>query len=82
MLKTSIFLDTAVSYMPDLLDQLQLLVGCEYLSDMRVIPYINEQAKQEQVALSPENFSGASWREAVCRLLYFSLGALPELFSD
>ena len=82
MLKTSIFLDTAVSYMLDMLDQLQLLVGCEYLSDMRVIPYINEQVKQEQAALSPENFSGASWREAVCRLLYFSLGALPELFSD
>jgi hypothetical protein len=82
LLKTSIFLDTAVSYMPDLLDQLQLLAECGYLSDMWAAPYINEQVKQEQVALSPENFSGASWREAVCRLLYFSLGALPELFSD
>ena len=82
MLKASIFLDTAVSYMPDLLDQLQLLAECGYLSDMWAAPYINEQVKQEQAALSPENFSGASWREAVCRLLYFSLGALPELFSD
>ena len=71
MLKTSIFLDTAVSYMPDLLDQLQLLAECGYLSDMWAAPYINEQVKQEQAALSPENFSGASWREAVCRLLYF-----------
>ena len=65
MLKTSIFLDTAVSYMPDLLDQLQLLAECGYLSDMWAAPYINEQVKQEQAALSPENFSGASWREAV-----------------
>ena len=40
--------------MPDLLDQLQLLAECGYLSDMWAAPYINEQVKQEQAAL----FSG------------------------
>lgn len=43
--------------MPDLLDQLQLLVGCEYLSDMRVVPYINEQAKLRLRSLSLGDFS-------------------------
>ena len=72
MLKTSIFLDTAVSYMPDLLDQLQLLVGCEYLSDMWVIPYINEQAKRKLMSMRPEDFPSSQWKEAVSYLFDFS----------
>ena len=58
--------------MPDLLDQLQLLVGCEYLSDMRVIPYTNEQVKQEQAALSPEDFTSSQRKEVVSYLFDFS----------
>lgn len=54
--------------MPDLLDQLQLLVGCEYLSDMRVIPYINEQAKRKLMSMRPEDFP----KEAVSYLFDFS----------
>ena len=59
--------------MPDLLDQLQLLVGCEYLSDMRVIPYINEQAKRKLMSMRPENFPSSQWKEAVhtyCNFFY------------
>ena len=72
MLKTSNFLDTAGSYMPDLLDQLQLLVGCEYLSDMWAAPYTNEQVKQEQAALSPEDFTSSQRKEVVSYLFDFS----------
>ena len=72
MLKTSIFLDTAVSYMPDLLDQLQLLVGCEYLSDMRVIPYINEQAKRKLMTMRPEDFTSSQRKKVVSYLFDFS----------
>lgn len=72
MLKTSIFIDTAVSYMLDMLDQLQLLAGCEYLSDMRVIPYINEQAKQKLLSLSPTDYPLSQWEDAVPYLFDFS----------
>ena len=58
--------------MPDLLDQLQLLVGCEYLSDMWAAPYINEQVKQEQAALSPEDFTSSQRKEVVSYLFDFS----------
>ena len=57
--------------MPDLLDQLQLLVGCEYLSDMRVIPYINEQAKRKLMSMRPEDFPSSQWKEAVSYLFDF-----------
>ena len=42
--------------MLDSLDQIQLLVGCEYLSDMRTVPCINEQAKGRLIALLLEDF--------------------------
>lgn len=58
--------------MPDLLDQLQLLVGCEYLSDMWAAPYTNEQVKQEQAALSPEDFTSSQRKEVVSYLFDFS----------
>ena len=58
--------------MPDLLDQLQLLVGCEYLSDMRVSPYINEQAKRKLMSMRPEDFPSSQWKEAVSYLFDFS----------
>ncbi|MFR6321913.1 MAG: hypothetical protein ACLUNG_11890 [[Clostridium] leptum] len=57
--------------MPDLLDQLQLLVGCEYLSDMRVIPYINEQAKRKLMTMR-QRISFFPWKEAVSYLFDFS----------
>ena len=63
--------------MPDLLDQLQLLVGCEYLSDMRVIPYINEQAKQKLLSLSPTDYPLSQWEDAVPYLFDFS-----DIFAD
>ena len=58
--------------MPDLLDQLQLLVGCEYLSDMWAAPYTNEQVKQEQAALSPEDFTSSQRKKVVSYLFDFS----------
>ena len=59
--------------MPDLLDQLQLLVGCEYLSDMRVIPYINEQAKRKLMSYAPRRISLLpNGKEAVSYLFDFS----------
>lgn len=77
MLKTSIFIDTAVSYMLDMLDQLQLLVGCEYLSDMRVVPYINEIAKRKLLSLSPADYPLSQWEDAVSYLFDFS-----DIFAD
>ena len=49
--------------MPDLLDQLQLLVGCEYLSDM---------AKRKLMSMRPEDFPSSQWKEAVSYLFDFS----------
>ena len=58
--------------MPDLLDQLQLLAECGYLSDMWAAPYTNEQVKQEQAALSPEDFTSSQRKEVVSYLFDFS----------
>ncbi len=65
--------------MPDLLDQLQLLVGCEYLSDMRVIPYINEQAKRKLMSMRPEDFPSSQWKEAVSYLFDFSYARILKI---
>ena len=63
--------------MLDLLDQLQLLVGCEYLSDMRVVPYINEIARRKLLSLSPADYPPSQWGEAVSYLSDFS-----DIFTD
>ena len=58
--------------MLDLLDQLQLLVGCEYLSDMRVVPYINEIARRKLLSLSPADYPPSQWEDAISYLFDFS----------
>lgn len=68
--------------MLDLLDQLQLLVGCEYLSDMRVVPYINEIAKRKLLSLSPEDFPLSQWEDAIFYLFDFSSDAFADDFID
>ena len=52
-----------------LLEDLQRLVGCDYLSDLRFLPD-REPIHRAIRQLCPEDYSPAQWKEALYYLLF------------
>lgn len=52
-----------------LLEDLQTLVGCDYLSDLRFLPD-REPIHTAIRQLCSEDYSPAQWKEAICYLLF------------
>ena len=49
----------------ELLEELQQAVGCEYLSDLRLVPQYNQQAKAILLRMDPTKYSLRQWNDAV-----------------
>lgn len=47
------------------LDILHRLVGCEYLSDMRLKEHENRKARILLHQLNPKDFSAAQWKDTI-----------------
>ena len=47
------------------LDILHRLVGCEYLSDMRLKEHENRKARVLLHQLNPKDFSAAQWKDTI-----------------
>ena len=47
------------------LDVLYRLVGCEYLSDMRLKEYDNRKARTILHQLDPKDLSAAQWKDTI-----------------
>lgn len=48
-----------------LLEELQQAIGCEYLSDLRLVPQYNQQAKALLLRMDPTKYSLRQWNDAV-----------------